>query len=444
MAARTARGGQLGKSTALQPQVEPWWLNAAMSRHDQPRELRILFLCGDYPPGSSSGGIASYVADLAPALVDRGHDVHVLAVAPNSEHRDYVESTGVKVHRRGEGLREATMRSARSAIARRLLSLPAVARLRRAAACRRHVDALALGADVIEAPDWMAEGLFLAARRRTPVVTHLHGPMIIVTRAYAPAPRLHARAAEYLEAFAVNHSALVTTPSRDTVERLRADGWLRHKRVRLVPCPVDLDSWDASEDTLPTRPLVLWFGRVDALKAPEVLVAAAALMKDHVAGLEIVFIGRSHGRRGDRPYEEWVRDLATEVGAPCRFVGPVERAAIPRWLDEARVVALTSRFETFSMVGAEALAAGRPLVCTSTSGISELIGGTGAGTVVPPNDPNELAEALLPFLLDADAAIAAGAAARQIAENRLAPHVVAREREACYREAIALHHSARR
>jgi glycosyltransferase involved in cell wall biosynthesis len=88
------------------------------------------------------------------------------------------------------------------------------------------------------------------------------------------------------------------------------------------------------------------------------------------------------------------------------------------------------------------MAAGRPVVCTSSAGIAELIRGSGAGAVVPPGDDAALADALEPFLRSAQHAADAGARARQLAEAHCDSHAIAAQVESVYREAIVRHHAA--
>jgi glycogen(starch) synthase len=80
------------------------------------------------------------------------------------------------------------------------------------------------------------------------------------------------------------------------------------------------------------------------------------------------------------------------------------------------------------------MAAGRPVVCTSETGVAEILEGTVAGAIVPPDDPEALAAALAPYLSDASLAAEAGARARELVSMHCSPERIAEERERCYRE----------
>jgi D-inositol-3-phosphate glycosyltransferase len=182
--------------------------------------------------------------------------------------------------------------------------------------------------------------------------------------------------------------------------------------------------------------LVLAVGRVEPLKGSEVLVRAAATLAEHVGDVEVVLVGRSSGQREGLPYREWVRRLSARLGAPCRFVEQIPRSELRGWYAAARVVAVPSWYDTFPMGGLEAMASGRPVVCSSGTGLAELIAGSAAGTVVPSGDPDLLARGLLPYVLDADVAWVAGQHARRLVRTACSPERIAEEREDCYREVL--------
>ena len=100
------------------------------------------------------------------------------------------------------------------------------------------------------------------------------------------------------------------------------------------------------------------------------------------------------------------------------------------------VVAIASQWETFSNVALEAMAAGRPVVITSTAGPCDLVERARAGTVVAADDPAALARALDRFLRDPEEAAATGRRGREFVVNELAPAANATRREAAYRDAI--------
>ena len=394
---------------------------------DADRALRIVFVSREYPPETGGGGIGSYVEAMARALAARGHEVHVLSCVPGQGFED-TKRDRVYLHRRG-------VRRWLPKIRRRM---PATAfRLEGAFSSYLELRRLGLDIDLVEAPDWMAEGLAVALAGAHPLIAHLHTPLLIVGREN---PRSFQwsrdrRIAASVERFAVRKADLATSPSHLLARDLAREGWLDHLELRVIRYPIDVQMWSSIPSPEAAKPRVLAVGRLEARKAPEVLVRAAAFLSSQVPELEVTFVG-SDGLRNGGSYRDWVVNLARELSVRCRFVEEVPRQELPEWYGSSRVVAIPSRYDNFPYTGLEAMASGRPLVCTEATGTAELVAGTTAGHVIPANDPEALARALHPYLLDPASAVRAGLEARSLVEQHCSPNRIADEREACYRDVL--------
>jgi glycogen(starch) synthase len=394
--------------------------------------MRVLFVSMEYPPETSYGGIGWYVAMMAGALAGRGHEVHVLSCVRGQPRRDYLEGR-VQVHRRPAPMPIVLHRLMYRAGA----PYRPLVRLNAAFASFREVRRLEGAFDVIEVPDWYAEGLLLALFPVTPIVLHLHGPLRVILEATGKKAGWRERAADWLERQTAQRAELITSPSRRLSDLLAEGGWSGRTPVRTVRHAIDVDKW-AGVPPPSTDQVVLAVGTLQRLKGCETLIRAAGVLVHDVANLQVRFVGRSAELAPDgRPYSAYLAGLAEELGVPVLLTGALPREALAEQFAGARVVAVASYHETLSMVGLEALAAGRPLVCTSATGNAEMIAGSLAGRVVSPGDPVALADALRPYLLDQGLAVQAGRAARQIARDQASPEVVGAQLEACYREAIA-------
>lgn len=389
------------------------------------RNLRILFLSREYPPETGWGGIGSYVASIAPTLAKRGHEVHVLSCVKGQKAKDSLDK-GVWIHRRPR----RTIRG----LGRLLRSQEAAARIDTALSCYMEARRLRVTFDVVEAPEYMAEGLWFALGHFKPLVVHLHTPARITAGFRQKGTSWNAVLSDFLERIGVHRTNVVTSPSVFLVRYLRDEGWLGDREVCVIRNPIDPGSW-AIHSASP-GPKVLAVGRIEAIKGPETLVSASAKLVPEIAGLQVVFAGRSNGTRCGLPYRDWLQEYIDRIGAPCLLADQVPRDALPKLYSAARVVAVASRHDNFPMAGLEAMASGRPVVCTSGSGLAEIINGTRAGTVVPAGDPEALAAALRPYLLDSAFAARAGAEARRVVTRHCAPERIAREKEACYAKAM--------
>lgn len=398
--------------------------------------MQILYLSSEYPPETGGGGIGSYTAELARSLAATGHEVHVLSCAPNQPARDYLDGS-VQVHRRPD--------MHLPLLGRFLHSPEGARRVERALGCWWHSRRLKIEPDVIEAPEWMAEGLCFALTRSTPLVMHLHTPLHLVTIHNGRPFTWRIRLGDQLERVAVNRAHRLTAPSRFIANELMSSGWLTKDPVT-IRTPIDLTLWRAIPPPSLAPPRILQVGRLETRKAPELLVDALALLSQEQVAAEALFIGRSGlTDRGER-YRDWLESRVKRLEVHASFVESLPRLNLPGALAESRLVVVPSWWENFSTAGIEAMAAARPVVCASSSGLAELIVDSGAGAVIPPGRPDLLAAAMRPFLCDPDLADAAGERARGAIELHCSPDIVAEQKARIYNSAIgdAAHRGRRR
>jgi glycosyltransferase involved in cell wall biosynthesis len=392
--------------------------------------VNILFLTMQYPP-VQNGGIGWYVGTLAPKLASRGHGVHVLSCVRGQARSDSILQ-GVHVHRRDWRNIRGLWRIGK------YFGLPmTIAHLQAGISAFLEARNLEVHFDVIEFPDWHAEAWMFACRRRTALVGHIHAaiPHIQNKSMQTFGKARDVFWAGQLDRFALHRAHLVTSPSKVALDGIKEIGWLRDRSVTILPHGIDEGEWSGAPTAATTRPVVLFVGRIEPVKAPEILVKAMGIIRTRIPDAEAVFVGASNGEKDGRPYGEWIRQLAADVGG-CRFVGNIERKDLLQFYGACRVVAVPSWFETYGLAALEAMATRRPVIVTNTTGIAEFLEKTGAGVRVPPGDPVALADALLPFLKSAEHAEAVGAQAFEAVVKHANLHMITEKREKLYQRAI--------
>jgi glycosyltransferase involved in cell wall biosynthesis len=95
-------------------------------------------------------------------------------------------------------------------------------------------------------------------------------------------------------------------------------------------------------------------------------------------------------------------DSVLRRNARVDFPGPITGPDLDRAYASADLLVLASHAETYGMVISEALARGLPVLASDVGGVSEALGDTRAGLLVPPGDPPALAAALRAWLGDAE------------------------------------------
>jgi glycosyltransferase involved in cell wall biosynthesis len=143
-------------------------------------------------------------------------------------------------------------------------------------------------------------------------------------------------------------------------------------------------------------------------KAHDVFLAAATVIKQAIPDVHFLLVG-------DGPRRAGIQELARQLNLDrqCRFTG--DRADIPELLCLMNVSVLCSDpvVETFSNTVLESMAAERPVVATRVGSLSEAIVDGETGLLLPPRQPEALAQAVIALLNDPARARQMGVAGRQ-------------------------------
>jgi D-inositol-3-phosphate glycosyltransferase len=133
-------------------------------------------------------------------------------------------------------------------------------------------------------------------------------------------------------------------------------------------------------------PVLLFVGRIQPLKGPDVAVRALAELNRPDALLLIV--GGASGLEGGDEMRH-VQDLIIELGleGQVRFIEPQPHHILSTYYRAADVVLVPSRSESFGLVALEASACGIPVVASGVGGLLTLVDHGDTGFLVPERDP---------------------------------------------------------
>ena len=137
-------------------------------------------------------------------------------------------------------------------------------------------------------------------------------------------------------------------------------------------------------------PVLLFVGRIQPLKGPDMAVRALAELKRPDALLLIV--GGASGDEGDREVHA-LRTLIDELGVTnqVRFIEPQPHHILSTYYRAADVVVVPSRSESFGLVALEASACGIPVVASAVGGLLTLVDHGETGYLVDDRDPVQYA-----------------------------------------------------
>ena len=155
------------------------------------------------------------------------------------------------------------------------------------------------------------------------------------------------------------------------------------------------------------RPVLLFVGRIQPLKGPDVAVRALAALKRPDALLLIV--GGASGSDGAGEMNH-LQALITELGVArqVRFIEPQPHHILSTYYRAADVVLVPSRSESFGLVALEASACGIPVVASGVGGLLTLVDHGDNGFLVNDRDPQLYARYIAKILDDPQQAASMG------------------------------------
>ena len=384
----------------------------------------------DQPGTGDAGGMNVYVTELAHALARHGAHVEIFTRATSSAQPPVVEvADGVTVRHVAAGPFEGLDKN----------DLPGQLCAFTAGVLRAEARHHAGWYDVVHTHYWLSGqvGWLAADRWDVPLVHTMHTLARQKNAALAPgdAPEPLGRIIGE-EQVVAEADALVASTDAEAADLVR-DYAADPARVHVVPPGVDLglfspgvpaDAGTEERDAhrralradlgLPTEGrLVLFAGRVQPLKAPDLLVRALGVLADHEEPVPtLVVLGGPSGRpTAVRELEA----LAYQVGVSDRVVvrPPVARAHLVDYYRAADLVAVPSHNETFGLVAAEAQASGTPVVAAAVGGLTTVVVDGESGVLVPDHNPWTWARTLADLLADDARRAALAAGARRVSER---------------------------
>ena len=285
------------------------------------RILRIGFLTPEYPTEGYSGGIGSYVRQIAHSLASLGHSVVVLLSVPFGEGSTW--DGPIAIHRVG------------LAGVASLLPEPLGKRSGVFFALRLAGIAEKLELDVLEAPEFCGLTAFLSLLKpaRLRVVVRLHTCSRIcrsLNKHRATSIRGHLRnhLQDWLEARAIETADCVTAISMTTVDLTRKMLRVRRSDFQVTPNPInDLFFSPPKVPVLSGDPVVLFVGRLEWRKGPDLLIRAIPSLLERHPRVRFCFAGGDTNTGSDgSSMLAHLRSLLPEgARANVEFTGFLER-----------------------------------------------------------------------------------------------------------------------
>ena len=368
----------------------------------------------DPPGGGDAGGMNVYVVETAKRLAESGVAVEIFTRATSSDQQAVVEMhPGVLVRHVTAGPFEGLAKD----------DLPAQLCAFTAGVMRTEAFHDPGWYDVIHSHYWLSGQVGWLARERwgVPLVHSAHTLAKVKNSLLAegdlPEPMARVIGEGQVVAEADRLIASTDEEADELVTLYDADP----DRIEVVAPGVDLETFRPGPKRDARRriglhehaPTLLFVGRIQPLKAPDLLLrAVAALQKDPALHdrLQVVVLGAASGALTP---PTWLSDLAEAlgIGGAVRFVPPASREVVADYYRAADLTVVPSYNESFGLVALESQACGTPVVAAAVGGLRTAVRDGVSGVLVDGHDPDQWAK-VLDDLLDAPdtrARLAAGA-----------------------------------
>jgi len=371
----------------------------------QPQPLRRIAILSVHtsplhqPGTGDSGGMNVYIAETAKAIAKRGVEVEIFTRATSTSEPESIElAPGVKVRHIPagpfEGLSKEDLPGQLCAVTAGVL---------RAEAARSEGFY-----DLIHSHYWLSGQVGWIAQERwhVPLVHTMHTMARVKNKQMSaddqPEPAIREIGEEQVVLAADRLVANTAAEATELIDLYGADP----DRVRVVHPGVNLDVFSPGDSRAARAKLgiaddatvLLFVGRIQPLKAPDVLVRAAAellRMKPELREKLVVAIcGGPSGTGLARP--DALAELANELGVQdvVRFEPPASRERLVDWYRAATVCVVPSYSESFGLVAIEAQACGTPVVAANVGGLPTAINDGSSGILVAGHEPTDWAMAI--------------------------------------------------
>ncbi len=403
--------------------------------------MNVLFLSKEYPPETGWGGIGTYIYNIAHALSERGHSVHILSLAYKT-HPEYKEQkTGkgsIHIHRI-KPIRFPTpilnhffFRSLEII----KFNLAIILKIKKLLNSEK--------IDIIEAPEWRSEAFLLSfiKPKGVPLVIKCHSPSALLNEVYKNLPTLDSRFVDWIERATIRNANLVISPSKNLADIVSEKMGIIINDIDIIPNPLDTDFFSPIPTAYKEKNelKVLFVGRLDRLKGAHIFVKSIPIILKDIPDVIFILIGRdtNTGTNNSSMKTHLENLIPNNIKDRVSFLGNVERDRLIDYYRESDICVAPSFYENFPNTVLEAMSCGKAVVASNTGGIPEVIEDGISGLLVKTGDARDLAEKVIMLLKKREMRENIGINARNRIESLYSKAAVSKNVEEVYAEICRL------
>jgi len=412
--------------------------------------MRIALVSYEFPPDNSCGGIGTYTKEAADLLARRGHSVEVFAASRRRSGHFEHGNIGVNM------VSEMDRSKFAEAVAPVFSTRHAICNF-----------------DVVESPEYFADGRdILRLHPTTPHVVKLHTPSQLIRssssrrnfpgwvrhnvsqvrvmagalrrgkrpQAYHPYHRLKPADVQQdsIERNYVKQCSLVTSPSSAMAEWAIREWGIDRAKTRVVPNPYIPSRELLNMPVAAGGKVVGFFGRLEYRKGICDLVEAVPDILKAEPDASFRFVGSPlfHPVTNES-FDVFVLRQLYKVRRNITITGPVNLQGMPAEYSKVNVCVFPSIWENFPYVCLEAMSAAKAIAASNSGGMSEMLDGD-CGLLIPPNDPQAIADSVIRLIRSDELRMQMGRRCRMRVLERYSVERIGPQIEKSYADAISM------
>jgi len=217
-------------------------------------------------------------------------------------------------------------------------------------------------------------------------------------------------------------NSMIITISQDAKRELVKNSGINPEKIGVIYNGIDISRFkksDADSNVIGT------VSRLSQEKDNFTMLEAFKIISSRLDNVSLVIAG-------DGPLKESLKAKVESLKLEEKVIFLGFRNDIPEVLSGFSVFALSSLTEGISISLLEAMASGKPVVATNVGGNPEVVSDGETGLLVPPKEPDKMAEAIIKILSDRDMAKRMGEAGRKGVEEKFSLERMVKEYQEIY------------
>ena len=359
----------------------------------------------DQPGTGDAGGMNVYIVETAKRLAQSGIEIDIFTRATTSHLAPTVDLVpGVKVVHITAGPFEGLLKN----------DLPGQLCAVTAGVLRTEASKAEGYYDLIHSHYWLSGqvGWLASERWRVPLVNTMHTMGKVKNLELAAGDKAEPEMRLIGEQQVVDVAQRLVANTELEAQELTKFYQADPRKIDVVNPGVDLELFSPGSQTKARKKLgipldasmLLFVGRIQPLKAPDILIRAAAeliaMRPELRSSLLVVICGGVSGTGADHP--EALRDLASDLGLLdlIRFEPPSSREELVTWYRAADLTVVPSYSESFGLVAIESQACGTPVVASAVGGLKTAVADGVSGRLIQGHNPIAFSHVLNQLLMN--------------------------------------------